>query len=111
MLVAYLSSTSEIFIDAFEGQLWQPLLLLALAVGGVLAGIALQVRAFLYCGVAFTAVALLAMVWHAQQAIGQVWPWWAFGIATGIGLITVLGYFEKNRPRVIAYLERLKQWE
>jgi hypothetical protein len=111
VLVAYLSSTSEIFLDAFEGQLWQPLLLLGLAVGGVMAGIALQVRAFLYCGVAFTAVALLAMVWHAQQAIGQVWPWWVFGIATGIGLIILLGYFEKNRPRVLAHLERLKQWE
>lgn len=56
-------------------------------------------------------VALLGMVWHAQQAIGQVWPWWAFGIATGIGLIVMLGYMEKNRPRVIAYLEQLKQWE
>ncbi len=111
ILVAYLSSTSEIFLDAFEGQLWQPLLLLGLALGGAIAGIAFQVRAFLYCGVAFTAVALLAMVWHAQQAIGQVWPWWAFGIATGIGLIVLLGYFEKNRPRVIAYLEMLKQWE
>ena len=111
VLVAYLSSTSEIFLNAFAGQFWQPLLLLVLALGGVAVGIALQVRAFLYCGVAFTSVALLAMVWHAQQAIGQVWPWWAFGIATGIGLIFMLGYFEKNRARVVAYLERLKQWE
>jgi hypothetical protein len=111
ILIAYLSSTSEILLDAFDGQLWQPLLLLGLALGGVIVGIAIQVRAFLYCGVAFTVVALLAMVWHAQQAIGQVWPWWAFGIATGIGLIVLLGYFEKNRPRVIAYLEKLKQWD
>lgn len=111
VLVAYLSSTSEILLGAFDGQLWQPLLLLILALAGIAAGIALQVRAFLYCGVAFTLVALLAMVWHAQQAIGQVWPWWAFGIATGIGLIILLGYFEKNRPRAVAYLERLKQWD
>lgn len=111
VMVAYLSSTSEIFLNAFDGQLWQPLLLLILALGGVAVGIALQVRAFLYCGVAFTSVALLAMVWHAQQAIGQVWPWWAFGIATGIVLIFLLGYFEKNRPQVVAHLERLKQWD
>lgn len=111
ILVAYLSSTSEIFLKAFEGELWQPLLLLVLALAGVGAGIVLRVRAFLLCGAAFTMVALLGMVWHAQQAIGQVWPWWAFGIATGICLIVCLGYFEKNRPRVIAYLEQFRKWE
>ncbi len=111
VLMAYLSSTAEVFLKAFEGQLWQPILLLALALAGVAAGIILRVRAFLYCGLAFTMIALLGMVWHAQQAIGLVWPWWAFGIATGISLIFMLGYFEKNRPKVVAYLEHFKQWE
>jgi hypothetical protein len=111
VLMAYLSSTAEVFLKAFEGQLWQPILLLALALAGVAAGIVMRVRAFLFCGLAFTLVALLGMVWHAQQAIGQVWPWWAFGIATGISLIVMLGYFEKNRPKVVAYLEHFKQWE
>ena len=111
VLMAYLSSTAEVFLRAFEGQLWQPILLLALALAGVAAGIILRVRAFLYCGLAFTMIALLGMVWHAQQAIGQIWPWWAFGIATGVSLIFMLGYFEKNRPKVVAYLEHFKQWE
>lgn len=111
VLMAYLSSTAEVFLKAFEGQLWQPILLLALALAGVAAGIILRVRAFLFCGLAFTMIALLGMVWHAQQAIGQVWPWWAFGIATGISLIFMLGYFEKNRSKVVAYLEHFKQWE
>ncbi len=111
ILIAYFSSTAEIFLKAFEGQLWQPLLLLVLALLGVAAGIVLRVRAFLYCGTAFTLIALLGMVWHAQQAIGQVWPWWAFGICTGIGLIILLGYFEKNRSQVLVYLEHLKRWE
>ena len=111
ILMAYLSSTAEVFLKAFEGQLWQPMLLLVLALAGVAAGIVMRVRAFLYCGLAFTMIALLAMVWHAQQAIGQVWPWWAFGIATGISLIVMLGYFEKNRPQVVAYLEQFKRWE
>jgi hypothetical protein len=48
ILLAYLSSTSEIVLKAFEGQMWQPLVLLILAVLGVLAGIALRVRAFLF---------------------------------------------------------------
>ena len=111
ILLAYLSSTSEIVLKAFEGQMWQPLLLLMLAVVGVLAGIGLRVRAFLFCGATFVMVALLGMVWHAQQAIDQVWPWWAFGILTGVSLIVMLGYFEKNRPQVLGYAERLKSWE
>ncbi|MDZ4852625.1 MAG: hypothetical protein SGI77_25330 [Pirellulaceae bacterium] len=111
ILIAYLSSTSEIFLKAFEGQLWQPLLLLILALLGVAAGIVLRVQAFLFSGVVFTAVALLGMVWHAQQAIGQVWPWWAFGIATGVSLIIALGYFEKNRAQVVAYLDQFKRWD
>ncbi|MCA9128297.1 MAG: hypothetical protein KDB22_14495, partial [Planctomycetales bacterium] len=111
ILVAYLSSTAEVFLKAFEGQLWQPLLLLVLSLCGFAAGILLRVRAFLFCGTAFTFVALLGMVWHAQQAIGQVWPWWVFGIATGIGLIGLLGYFEKNRAGVQAYIQRVKSWD
>jgi hypothetical protein len=111
ILIAYFSSSAEIFLKAMEGQLWPPLLLLVLALVGVAAGIAMRVRAFLYCGTVFALVALLGMVWHAQQAIGQVWPWWAFGICTGIGLIALLGYFEKNRAQVLVYLEQLKSWE
>lgn len=111
VLLAYLSSTAELLLKAFEGQMWQPLVLLVLALAGVLCGVALRVRAFLYCGSAFVLVALLGMVWHAQQAIDQVWPWWAFGILSGITLIALLGYFEKNRPQVLAYLEHLKSWE
>jgi hypothetical protein len=111
IMMIYLSSTAEVFLKAFEGQLWQPILLLALALAGVAAGIVMRIRAFLYCGLAFTMIALLGMVWHAQQAIGQVWPWWAFGIATGVSLIALLGYFEKNRPKAVAYLEQFKRWE
>lgn len=97
LLVAYLSSTAESLLLVFAGHLWQPLLLLVLALGGVAAGLLMQGREFLYCGLAFTFVALLAMVWHAQQTIGHVWPWWAFGIATGISLIVFLGYMETRK--------------
>jgi hypothetical protein len=108
ILVAYLSSTAEMMIRAFDGQFWPPLVLLLISVIGMIAGFLTRVRAFLYCGSAFIFIALLGMVWHAQQAIDQVWPWWAFGIAVGVMLIASLGYLEKNRPRVVAYLDSLK---
>jgi hypothetical protein len=108
VLIAYLSSTAEMMIRAFDGQFWPPLVLLIVSVVGMVAGFLTRVRAFLYCGTAFVFVGLLGMVWHAQQAIDQVWPWWAFGIAVGVMLIASLGYLEKNRPRVVAYLDSLK---
>jgi hypothetical protein len=111
ILVAYFSCTAEVFFRPFEGNLWQPLWLLILALSGVAAGILLRVRAFLFCGLTFVAVALCGMVLHAAQAIDQVWPWWAFGIATGISLIALLGYFEKNRAKILNYLDELKQWQ
>lgn len=111
ILIAYLSSSAEVFLKAIEGNLWQPLALLFLALCGAVAGMLMRIRAFLYCGVTFIMVALFGMVWHAAQAIDQVWPWWVFGIATGVGLIVLLGYFEKNRSKVLKYLEELKTWQ
>lgn len=111
ILVAYMSSTAEVFLKAIEGNLWQPLLLLFLALCGAIVGMVLRIRAFLYCGATFIMVALFGMVWHAAQAIDQVWPWWVFGIATGISLLTLLGYFEKNRSKILKYLEELKTWQ
>ncbi|RMF40113.1 MAG: hypothetical protein D6753_12375 [Planctomycetota bacterium] len=111
LLLIYSSSTAEVFLRAFAGQFWPPLVLLVLSLTGVAAGIVLRIRPFLYCGALFTAVALVGMVWHAQQAIGQIWPWWAFGIATGVAAIFLLGYIEKNKPRMRAYLEQIREWE
>ncbi|MEI8214031.1 MAG: hypothetical protein WCI02_17905, partial [Planctomycetota bacterium] len=111
VMLIYSSSTMEMMLRAFETQFWSPLLLLAFAVAGILAGIAMRIRAFLFCGGAFVLVALVGMVWHAQRAIQQVWPWWAFGIATGIALIVLIGYFEKNRAQLLATIESLKKWQ
>ncbi len=110
LLVAYLSSSAEAFMSAFAAGLWQPVILILLALGGMLAGIVMRIRSFLYCGAAFTFVALLSMVLQAQQRIGQVWPWWAFGIATGVSLIVALGYMEKNRGRVTSYIAKVRGW-
>lgn len=110
ILIAYFSSTSELFFKAFAGNLWPPMVLLTLALSGIAAGIVLKIKPFLFCGAAFTVVALFGMAMHAAQAIDQTWPWWVFCIAIGLSLFTMLAYFEKNRPRVVAYLEELKQW-
>ncbi|MFO0941193.1 MAG: hypothetical protein U0930_10530 [Pirellulales bacterium] len=111
ILVAYMSSTSEMFFKAFEGHLWPPLILLALSLIGIIAGIVLKVKPFLFSSMVFLIIGLLGMVRNAAQAIDQNWPWWAFVIVTGISLFAMIIYFEKNRSKILNYLDQIKQWQ
>lgn len=111
LLSIYCSSTFEMMVRSFGMQFWSPILLLTFAVLGVLLGVAMRIRAFLYCGSLFVAIGLVGMVWHAQRAIDQIWPWWVFGICLGISLIVFLGWMEKNRARMAAYRKALRLWE
>jgi hypothetical protein len=110
-IAIYLSSTSEIFIRGVGTSLWPPMILASLSVAGVMVGIMLRIRAFLYLGTSFTLLALITMVWHAARAIEHVWPWWAFGIGLGIAILVLFGVFEKKRPEMLALITRLRQWE
>ena len=111
LLVIYMSSSVEMIFKSFELQFWAPVVLLSLAVAGILVGVGVRIRAFLYCGSWFVFVALFGMVWQAQRAIGQVWPWWVFGIFMGVGLIALIGYFEKNRAKLLKMVASLKEWQ
>ena len=109
--VIYISSTSEVFIHGIGNQLWPPMVLAALAVTGMMAGIAFEIRAYLYLGSTFLFTAMITMVSHAQQRLDHVWPWWAFGIALGVAILVMFGLFEKRRNHLRAITGRLKQWE
>ncbi|MBI84833.1 MAG: hypothetical protein CMJ81_16695 [Planctomycetaceae bacterium] len=109
--VIYLSSTSEVFIAGIGEHILPPVMLASLAVIGVLVGIGLQVRAYLYLGVMFLFVALLSMVMHAHQRFDHVWPWWAFGISLGTTILVVFGMFEKKRPELTAWIEKVRHWD
>jgi hypothetical protein len=109
--VIYVSSTSEIFISGIGDQLWPPMMLAALSVAGILAGIMLQVRAFLYFGTLFLLMAMISMVSHAHRQFEHVWPWWAFGIAMGIGILVMFGLFEKRKNDLKSIANQLKQWD
>lgn len=111
VLVIYVSSTSEIFVSGIGGQLWPPMLLAGLSIIGAFAGMALQIRAYLYLGVSFLFVSLVSMVMHAHHRLDHVWPWWAFGICTGTAILVAFGLFEKKRPELKAWTDRLRQWD
>ena len=109
--VIYFSSTSEIFISGIGEHILPPVILATLAVIGVFSGIGLQIRAYLYLGASFLFVALLSMVMHAHQRFDHVWPWWAFGISLGTTILVVFGMFEKKRPELTAWIEKIRRWD
>ena len=87
------------------------MVLAALSVAGIMAGILLQVRSFLYLGCLFLLMAMITMVAHAHQRLDHVWPWWAFGITLGIAILVMFGLFEKKKNEMKEIAGRLKEWE
>jgi hypothetical protein len=108
-IVIYVSSTVDIFINGVAEAPWLPAVLAGLSILGVLAGIMLRVRAFLYLGLAFLVVALLTIIWHAGNQ--YTWIWWVAGIVTGALIIAAFGLIEKRRDDVRRALEELRHWQ
>lgn len=97
LAVIYVSSTSEIFIQGIGKNLAPPMILATLALLGMFAGMALKIREYIFLGALFLLVAMFTMVWHAQQQLNHVWPWWAFGISLGIATLVFFAIFEQRR--------------
>jgi hypothetical protein len=110
-IVLYGSSCADVFINGVAIAPWLPLVLAALSIAGVFAGILLRVRAFLYLGTVFLVIALFTMIWYAAVELDRTWIWWVCGIVTGILIIVLFGLFEKKRDEMLRVVERLKQWE
>lgn len=99
-------------IIAGLGQsLLMPLSLALLAVLGVLLGILLRVRAFLFLGAAFLFLVVFAQIWHAAVDRAQTWLWWACGIVLGVAILALFALFEKRRNEVLRVVEDLKRWD
>lgn len=110
-LVIYISSTADMLIADIGATLAGPIVLILLALAGMAAGVVLRVRSFLFLGLTFVVMGLLSMIWHAQQAIEAVWPWWVFGISTGCLILVGLAMLEKNKPKLQRHLDQLAAWE
>jgi hypothetical protein len=108
--VIYVSSTADMYIAGLAD--WRlALVLMVLSVTGVLLGILLRVRSFLYLGVTFLVVDLVSMLFYAAVIRGNTWVWYASGIALGVAIIALFAVFEKRRNDVLAAVEQLKVWQ
>ncbi len=110
-ITIYVSSTGDMFIAGVANSLWLPVILCGLSVLGILVGMMLRVRAFLYVGASFLTLSIVSMIWHASQSLGHIWPWWAFGIGLGICILTLFGMFEKRKNEMLELVGKLKHWD
>lgn len=110
LMIIYVSSTSDIFINGVAESPWLPLILAALSLLGVLCGIMFRVRAFLFLGATFLLVAVLTMIWYASVNLGWTWLWYVAGIVTGALIIFTFALFEKKRTEVLRVVEDLRGW-
>lgn len=112
LAVIYVSSTVDVFMSHVGRDLSLPLVLvlMGLSVAGVLAGIMLRVRSFLYLGVSFLLVDLSIMIHHAAWDCGHTWVFWLSGIAAGAAIIALFAVFEKRRNDLTLALDRFNQW-
>ncbi|HEX4949240.1 MAG TPA: hypothetical protein VFZ34_21365 [Blastocatellia bacterium] len=109
--VIYVSSTAEIFVRGVAQSPWQPLVLMVLSAAGVLAGMLLRVRAFLYLGASFLLISVFSMIWHAAANFGWTWLWYVTGIIVGLAIILLFALFEKKRNELLQLVEGLRAWE
>jgi hypothetical protein len=111
LVILYVSSTADMYIVGLGNSVIWPLVLALLSVVGVLAGILLRVRAFLYLGVTFLFVVIFSMIWHAAVGRGQMWLWWVSGIVLGAAIITLFAIFEQRRNDVLRVIEEIRKWD
>jgi hypothetical protein len=82
-----------------------------LAIIGILAGILLRVRAFLFLGTSFLLLSLFTIIWHAAVDLEQTWIWYACVVVAGLLIFALFAVFEKKRQELMKVVEQLKQWD
>lgn len=108
--VIYLSSMTESWRGLAAAPLL-PLVTILLALAGVVLGILLRVRAFLYLGFACLVVIISRLIYFAAIEQGHMWVLWACCMLLGAAILALFALFEKRRNEIRSAFERLKRWE
>jgi hypothetical protein len=111
LMMIYVSSTSDIFINGVRESLWLTIVLALLSVTGVFVGLLLRIRAFLFLGAGFLTLSLFTMILTAYVNFKWAWLWYVAGIIFGALIISAFALFEKKRREMLELVERLKQWQ
>jgi len=111
LIMIYVSSTSDVFLNGASESPWLTMALAVLSVMGVIAGLMLRVRAFLFLGTAFLLLSVLTMIWTASVNLNWGWLWYVTGIAFGVLILITAVLFERKRHEMLELIGRLKQWQ
>src|SRR5262249_9170972 len=84
LMMIYVSSTSDIFINGVSESPWLTIVLAVLSVLGVFAGLMLRIRAFLVLGAVFLLFSLLAIIWTASVYLRWSRPLYVTGFVFGV---------------------------
>ncbi len=106
----YVSSSSE-YLAAIGQSVWLPLVLILLSLGGVLVGIILRIRSFLYLGIVFLLLVIVTMIRYAYRDLRQTWILYVCCILLGAAIIGFFALFEKRRGQILAAVKRFKGWQ
>jgi hypothetical protein len=111
LMLVYVSSTADIFLNGVRDHPWLPLVLAFLSVAGALTGTLFRLRAFLLLGTAFLGVSIVTMIYYATANLHWTWLWYVAGIALGAAIVAVFALFEKKRPQMLALVDGFRQWQ
>ena len=111
LITIYVSSTADIFINGVAQSPWLPLVLAALSIAGVFAGIVFRIQAFLILGSTFLLLAIATMINYAAVNFNWTWLWYVAGIVVGAAIIATFAVFEKKRADVLRVVDELKDWK
>ena len=106
----YVSSTVE-YLGAIGESLMLPLVLIGLSVIGILVGVVLRVRSFVYMGFSFLCLVILSLIWYTGVDQRHTWILWVFCICLGVAIIGFFAVFEKYRSEISAGIRRFRSWE
>lgn len=110
LIVIYVSSTADIFVNGVANSPWLPVILAAFSLAGVFGGIMLRVRAFLLLGSVFLLLAITTMIYYASHNFNWTWLWYVAGIVTGAMIIFTFAMFEKKREEMLRVVEGFREW-
>lgn len=111
LIIAYASSTADIALVGVANAPWLAGVLGLLSVIGVMVGIMLRIRSFLYTGTAFLGVAILTLIYHATANLHQTWLLWLCGIGLGVAILIAFAMFERKRQQMVEAIDQLKRWK
>jgi hypothetical protein len=111
LMMIYVSSTADIFLNGVSNAPWLPVVLMFLSVAGVFCGIMFRVRAFLFLGFIFLVISLITMIYYAHVDLQWTWLRWVVGILLGGAIIFTFAIFEKKKQEMMRVLEDVRGWE